>query len=214
VKTEYETWFEELRVKRAIQALKKNNFDAQFFPRGADACARIFEMVPQGATVGVGGSMTLNQIGFFEEAKKHDLRLLNPAVPGLSPGEALQMRRDILTADLFLASSNAVTEDGKLYNIDATGNRVGAMMFGPRKVILVCGINKIVKDITEAQARVRDWTAPMNARRLALKTPCAETGECADCSSPQRICNISTILAKKPSRTEVTVLLVGESLGF
>jgi hypothetical protein len=212
--TEYEKWFRELQVKRTIDALKKNNFDAGFAPDAADALKQIFSMVSEGATVGLGGSVTLSQIGFFDEVKKHKVTLLNPATPGLSPDDALKMRKDILTADVFLASSNAVTEDGELYNIDATGNRVGAMTFGPKKVILVCGVNKIVKDIAEAEARVRDWTSPMNARRLSYKTPCAETGECMDCSSPQRICNIYVILAKKPARTDMTVLLVGETLGF
>ena len=212
--TEYEKWYREVQVKRTMDALKKNNFDARFAPDAADALKQIFSMVPEGATVGVGGSVTLGQIGFFDEAKKHKVTLLNPATPGLSPDDALKMRKDILTADVFLASSNAVTEEGELYNVDATGNRVGAMTFGPKKVILVCGVNKIVTDIAEAEARVRDWTSPMNARRLSYKTPCAETGECVDCSSPQRICNIYVIFAKKPARTDMTVLLVGETLGL
>ncbi len=212
--TEHEKWFQERQIGRTITALQKNNFDARFAPNGPEAIKAIFAMIPDGATVGVGGSMTLNEIGFFEEVKKHPVRFLHPGAQGLSPEEALQVRRDILLADVFLASSNAVTEDGKLYNIDATGNRVAAMMFGPKKVILVCGVNKIVKNIDEAAVRVRYWVAPTNARRLGYKTPCAETGECADCSSPQRICNIYAILAKKPVRTDFTVLLVGESLGF
>jgi hypothetical protein len=210
--TEHEEWFRELQVERTLKALKKNNFDAHYTAKISGASAEVFKMIPHGATVGVGGSMSLIQIGFFDEAKKRGIKLLNPA--GLSPEEAVRMRREILLADVFLSSSNAVTEDGKLYNIDATGNRVAAMMFGPKKVILVCGTNKIVKDIAEAEARVRNWVAPMNSRRLGLKTPCVETGMCADCASPQRICNIFTVTAKKPLRTDVTVLLVGEHLGF
>jgi hypothetical protein len=124
------------------------------------------------------------------------------------------MRREMFLADVYVSSSNAVTEDGKLYNIDGTGNRVGSMTFGPKKVILVCGINKIVKDLDAAVSRVQNRAAPMNARRLALKTPCAETGVCADCASPQRICNVYVVTAKKPVWTDVTVLLVGEPLGF
>ena len=159
-------------------------------------------------------SITLSQIGFFTEAERRTIKLLNPAQKGLSPEEALQTRRQIMNADFFLSSSNAVTEDGKLYNIDATGNRVAAMMFGPKHVILVCGVNKIVRNLDEARIRVKEWVAPMNAKRLSVKTPCAETGECADCSSPQRICNIYVELVKKPSRTDFTVLLVGEHLGL
>jgi hypothetical protein len=212
--TEHEKWFIEKRVERTIKALKKNNFDARYAANSAESLGEIFQMIPEGSTVGVGGSLTLGQIGFFEEVKKRPVTLLNPSIPGLSPEEALKVRREILLADVFLSSSNAVTEDGALYNIDATGNRVAAMMFGPRKVILVCGVNKVVRDIAEAEARVRDWASPMNARRLSVKTPCVDTGECADCASPQRICNIYVAMKKKPLRTDVTVLLVGEALGF
>lgn len=212
--TEFHEWFQQLQLERTLKALKKNNFGAQFVPKASDAPGEIFRMIPGQATVGIGGSVTLNQIGFFEEALKRPIRLLNPTASGLSAEEVEKIRREVFFADVFLSSSNAVTEDGKLYNIDATGNRAGAMMFGPKNVILVCGVNKIVRDIAEAQRRVQDWVAPMNAKRFGLKTPCAETGKCADCSSPQRICNLYTILAKKPFRTDITVLLVGEPLGF
>lgn len=212
--TEFHKWYSELQIERTVTALQKNNFKALFVPTAPDALREVFAMIPEGATVGVGGSLTLGQVGFFAEAKNHPITLLNPAVPGISPEEGTRIRREILLADYFLSSSNAVTEDGTLYNIDATGNRVGAMMFGPKNVILVCGWNKVVKDVTGAQKRVQEWVAPMNARRLGVKTPCAITGQCEDCSSPQRICNIYTVLAKKPSRTDITVLLVGEVLGL
>ena len=212
--TDLQTWYKELQVERTMKALRKNSFDAQFVPKASNAAGMIFKMIPDGSTVGAGGSMTLNQIGFFEEAAKHPIKLLNPSAQQLSMEEFIQMRREILLADVFLCSSNAVTEDGKLYNIDGTGNRVAAMTFGPKKVILVCGVNKIVKNIEEAHRRAQEWAAPMNAKRLALKTPCAETGVCADCASPQRICNVYVTMAKKPSRTDITVLLVGEPLGL
>jgi len=201
-------------VERTLKALRKNNFDAEWVPRPSDAAGEIFKRIPEGATVGIGGSLTLSQIGFFEEAKKHPIKVLHPFAPGLSPEQGLQLRREVLLADVFITGTNAVTEDGKLINIDGTGNRVAAMIFGPKKVIVVCGVNKIVKDLTEAHRRAQEWAAPMNARRLGVKTPCAETGLCTDCDSPQRICNIYTILAKRPVRTEFTVLLVGEPLGF
>jgi len=212
--TEYQTWYQELQVERTMKALRKNNFDAQFVPKASDAAAAVFKMIPDGVTVGVGGSMTLMQIGFFQEAARHHIKLLNPSPQELSPEEFIQARREILLSDVFLCSSNAVTEDGKLYNIDGMGNRVAAMTFGPKKVILVCGVNKIVKDITEAHRRAQEWAAPMNAKRLALKTPCAETGICVDCASPQRICNVYVATTKKPARTDVTVLIVGEPLGL
>lgn len=212
--TEYQGWFQERQVERTLKALRKNNFDAEFVPKAPDAAVEIFKRIPEGASVGIGGSLTLSQIGFFDEAKKHPIKLLHPFASGLSPEEGLQIRREVLLADVFITGTNAVTEDGKLINIDGTGNRVGAMIFGPKKVILVCGVNKIVKDLAEAHRRAQEWAAPMNAKRLGIKTPCAETGVCADCDSPQRICNIYTIIAKKPLRTDFTVLLVGEPLGF
>lgn len=212
--TSFHQWYQELQVERTIKALKKNNFEARFVPKASEALEEIWKMIPEGSKVGIGGSVTLNQIGFFDEVQKRPLKLLNPFAKGLSLEEADKIRREIFSADFFLCSSNAVTEDGKLYNIDATGNRVGAMIFGPKKVVLVCGANKIVKDIAEAQRKVQDWVAPMNVKRLGYKTPCMQTGECSDCASPERICNVYTILAKKPRRTDFTILLVGEPLGF
>ncbi|MDO9211037.1 MAG: lactate utilization protein [Deltaproteobacteria bacterium] len=212
--TQFHQWYQELQVERTIVALKKNNFDARFFPKASEALAEVWKMIPEGSTVGYGGSLTLNQIGFIEEAQKRSVKFLNPFAKGLSPEEGDKIRRQILTADFFLASSNAITEDGKLYNIDATGNRVGPMIYGPKKVILLCGVNKIVKDIDEAQKKVQEWTAPMNVKRLGYKNPCGQTGECSDCASPERICNAYVILAKKPRRTDISVFIIGEFLGL
>jgi hypothetical protein len=212
--TQFHQWYQELQVKRTIVALKKNNFDARFFPKASEALAEVWKMIPEGSTVGYGGSLTLNQIGFIEEAQKRSVKFLNPFAKGLSPEEGEKIRRQIFSADFFLASSNAITEDGKLYNIDATGNRVGPMIYGPKKVILLCGVNKIVKDIDEAQKKVQEWTAPMNVKRLGYKNPCGQTGECSDCASPERICNAYVILAKKPRRTDISVFIIGEFLGL
>jgi len=212
--TQFHQWYQELQVERTIVALKKNNFDARFFPKASEALAEVWKMIPEGSTVGYGGSLTLNQIGFIEEAQKRSLKFLNPFAKGLSSEEGDKIRRQIFSADFFLSSSNAITEDGKLYNIDATGNRVGPMIYGPKKVILLCGVNKIVKDINEAQKKVQEWTAPMNVKRLRYKNPCGQTGECSDCASPERICNAYVILAKKPRRTDISIFIIGELLGL
>jgi len=212
--TQFHQWYQELQVERTIKALKKNNFDARFFPKASEALAEVWKMIPEGSTVGYGGSLTLNQIGFIEEAQKRSVKFLNPFAKGLSPEEGEKIRRQIFSADFFLASSNAITEDGKLYNIDATGNRVGAMIYGPKKVILLCGVNKIVRDIAEAQKKVQEYTSPLNVKRLGYKNPCSQTGECSDCASPERICNAYVILAKKPRRTDISVFIIGEFLGL
>lgn len=212
--TEFHQWYRNLVADRTIKALKKNNFDARFFPKSAEALAEFWKMVPEGATVGIGGSVTLSQIGLIDEIKNRPVKFLTPFVKGLSVEERDRICREILTADFFVASSNAITEEGELYNIDATGNRVAPMIYGPKKVVLFCGVNKIVKDIDEAYRRVQERVAPMNVKRLGYKDPCGTTGECSDCSSPERICNAYVVLAKKPRRTDISVFIIGESLGL
>jgi L-lactate utilization protein LutB len=209
-----EQWFREKQVDRTISALKKNNFEALYVSDSKAALEEVMKRIPDGATVGVGGSVTLAQIGLLDALKDRKIQLIWPQQQAKSDEERLELFRKCFSTDVFLSSTNAVTEDGKLYNVDATGNRVGAMFIGPKKTIIVCGVNKIVKDLEAAEKRVREWTAPQNAKRLGKKTPCVETGVCTDCSSPDRICNIYVNLAKKPVRTEVVVILVGENLGI
>ena len=211
---QWEQFFREKQVERTISALKKNNFEALFVPDAKAALEEVMRRIPDGATVGVGGSVTLNQIGLLDALGKRNIRLIWPFQQARNDEERIELVRKSFSSDIFLSSTNAVTEDGKLFNVDATGNRVGAMFIGPKTVIVISGVNKIVKDIEAAEKRVKEWTAPQNAKRLKRKTPCVETGVCADCSSPDRICNIYVTLAKRPSRTDVIIILVGEKLGI
>jgi len=211
---QWEQWFQEKQVERTINALKKNNFEALFVPDSKAALEEVMKRIPDGITVGGGGSVTLNQIGLLDALKNRKVQLIWPFIQAKTPGEIRELMQKSFSADIFVSSTNAVTEDGKLFNVDATGNRVGAMFIGPKKTIIVSGVNKIVKDVESAEKRVREWAAPQNAKRLNRKTPCVETGVCADCSSPDRICNIYVTLAKRPNRTEVVVILVGEKLGI
>jgi len=211
---QWEQWFQEKQVERTIHALKKNNFEALFVPDSKAAFEEVVKRIPDGSTVGVGGSVTLTQIGLLNALERRNVHLIWPIQQAKNMDERMELFRKSFSSDFFLTSTNAITEDGKLFNVDATGNRVGAMFIGPKKTIIVSGVNKIVKDIGAAEKRVREWTAPQNAKRLNRKTPCVETGVCADCSSPDRICNIYVTLAKKPARTEVIVILVGEKLGI
>jgi len=212
--TQFHQWYCEKLAERTIAALKKNHFEAKYVPKASNALEELWNIIPEGTTVGVGGSLTLNQIGFQEAVQKRPVKFLNPFAKGISPEETMRIRREILTADIFVGSSNAVTEDGKLFNIDATGNRVAPMMFGPKKVVLICGVNKIVKDLQEAHRKVQEWTSPMNVKRLGYKPPCGQTGVCVDCSVPERICNAYVVLAKKPRLTDYMIYLVGEPLGL
>ena len=209
-----ERWFREKQAERTVNALKKNNIEALYVSDSKAAVEEVMKRIPDGATVGAGGSVTHTQIGLLDALKNRKIQLILPLQQARNDEEKLEMFRKCFSADIFLSSTNAVTEDGKLYNVDATGNRVGAMFIGPKKTIIVCGVNKMVKDLEAAEKRVREWAAPQNAKRLGKKTPCVETGVCTDCSSPDRICNIYVSLAKKPARTEVVVILVGENLGL
>ncbi len=211
---QWEQFYQEKQVERTINALKKNNFEAFFVHDSKAAFEEVMSRIPDGATVGVGGSVTLAQIGILDALENREIHLIWPFKQARSNEERIELNRKCFSSDVFLSSTNAVTEDGKLFNVDATGNRVGAMFIGPQKVIVVSGVNKIVKDIEAAEKRVKEWTAPQNAKRLNRKTPCTETGVCSDCNSPDRICNIYVTLAKRPSRTEVVVILVGENLGI
>ena len=211
---QWEKWFQEKQVERTINALKKNNFEALFIPNSKAALEEVMKQIPDGSTVGVGGSVTLAQIGILDALEKRQIHLIWPVKQSKTMEERDELIRKSFSSDIFLSSTNAITEDGKLFNVDATGNRVGAMFVGSKKTIVVAGVNKIVKDLAAAEKRVKEWVAPQNIKRLNRKTPCAETGVCADCSSPDRICNIYVTLAKKPSRTDIVIILVGEKLGI
>ncbi len=211
---QWQTWFHEKQVERTIKALNKNNFEALFVPDSKAAFEEVMRRIPDGSTVGVGGSGTLGEIGLLEALEKRKIDLIWPQKQAKSPEEAHALMQKTFSAGCFISGTNAVTENGWLYNVDATGNRVGAMFIGPKKVIVVAGVNKIVKSIEDAVKRVKEFVAPQNAKRLNKKTPCVETGLCGDCSSPDRICNIDVTLRKKPARTDITVILVGERLGI
>jgi len=211
---QWEQWFQEKQVERTVNALKKNNFEALFVPNSKAAFEEVTKRIPDGATVGIGGSVTLTQLGLQEALEKRGIHLIWPVQQAKNEEERLRLIQKSFSADVFLSSTNAITEDGKLFNVDASGNRVGAMFIGPKKTIIVAGVNKIVKDLEAAEKRVKEGVAPQNVKRLNRKTPCAETGVCADCSSPDRICNIYVTLAKKPSRIDIVIVLVGEKLGI
>ena len=210
-------WYEMLRVENTLSALERNGFDVKYYPTAGEALAGVLEMVPEGATVGLGGSMTLREMGLVEALESRDVRLADhwkARQGGASQEEVMEIRRAHLNSDVFITSTNAVTETGELVNIDGTGQRVAAMIFGPGKVVVVAGVNKITGDLEEGLWRASNVAAPMNARRLHPKTPCAETGECDDCVAPGRICSVTTIIHRRPRQTPFTVVLVGEKLGY
>ncbi len=211
---EVRQWHTAKRVERTVNALKENDFEAVYAPTRTDALKEVLNRVPTDALVGVGGSITVRELGLIDALSHRGHRVAEHWSSDLAPDERMAIRRQQLTSGVFLTSSNAITESGHLVNVDGAGNRVAAMIFGPKKMIVVAGVNKIVKNLEAAFDRINNVAAPMNAKRLNRKTPCAVTGQCTDCRSPERICNITTIISRKPGRTDVTVLLVGEELGY
>ena len=171
------------------------------------------ELVNEGSKVSLGGSMTLFETKIMEHLRSGRYELLDRYKEGLTADEIKEIYRKSFFCDAYFTSTNAITEEGELYNVDGNGNRVAAMLYGPDKVIVIAGVNKIVKDINEAIYRVENLAAPANAKRLNRKTPCTVTGKCMNCNSPERICREYTVI-RKPVPNRIFVLLLNEEYGY
>lgn len=209
-----EEWRYETIGKEAGEALKRSGFDARFVQRGEEALEFIAALVKPGMKVGLGGSMTLRAIGVHDRLRAMGADLLDHNAPGLDQGKKMEILRAQLTCDLFLSSSNAVTLEGDIVNVDGNGNRIAALTFGPRKTVVVVGANKVARDLDEALARIETVAAPMNNKRLDRPNPCVKSGTCEDCRTETRICRVYQILRRRPTLSDFTVIIVGESLGF
>ena len=207
-------WHNDTFGEKVVKALEKNNFQAYYVATRAAAIEKVNSLIPAGATVGVGGSWTLKEMGIPEQLEKDGHEVYDHNKPGLTMEESLSLRRKELLCDVFISGTNAITLDGQLVNTDGSGNRVAAMSFGPKKVVVVVGVNKIVADLDAAMERIEMYAAPINNKRLDRPNPCTVTGTCMDCQGATRICNITTILHKKPPTIDFHVVVVGEELGF
>jgi L-lactate utilization protein LutB len=206
------------RLTELKEILTENNFEV-FVAENTDEAKSIVlkKIIPEIApkSVSWGGSLTFVATGLYDVHKNdNDLNVLDTYDKTLSPEESLERRRQSLLVDLFITGSNAVTETGQLVNLDMFGNRVGALTFGPKNVIILVGRNKIVPDLDEAMFRIKNYAAPVNTMRLDKKTPCAKTSFCADCKSPDRICNTWTITEKSFPKKRVKIILINKDLGF
>lgn len=202
------------QIQNLLENLKKNEMEALYFPTAPEAKAEVLKRIPPGTEVGIGGSVTIREMGLLEELGKRGNIIFDHWTQKTKEG-----RRTIgfkqQRAEFFLTSTNALTMDGKLINTDATGNRVTSMIFGPKKVIVVAGINKITKDLSEGLARIKKVASPKNCQRRKDPTPCAVDLVCRDCATPARLCRATTIIERRPwGIEEFTVILVGEELGF
>ena len=230
IEEEQKSLYEKL-ANVAVKNLNKRRINAQYASSKEEALRAVMELIPDGAIVGTADSMTLVQVGVFSEIKRRGRNeLINPFIRDdegnhvLSGEETFNMKRRVLSTDVVVLGTNAVTLDGKLVNTDGGGGRVSAMIYGPSKVIIVVGANKIVKNVDDALRRIREVCAPLNNMRhiqkhhsnLEIDLPCVKTGVCVDCNSPGRSCNYTTIIEgeKEHRRGHLNVIIVGESLGI
>ena len=207
-------WHDSTIGQRVVKALQKSGFKAEYFSTKEEALIHILDSIPDQAKIGLGGSATLKEIGLIDILDEKKYILYNHNAPGLTLEGKTEQRYKQQTCEVFLSSSNAITLKGELVNVDGIGNRVAAMTFGPSKVIIVAGINKVVRDIEEGLQRIRMYAAPLNSKRHELPNPCTKTGQCADCQGTSRICNITTIIHRCPPLTDIEVVVIGENLGF
>jgi L-lactate utilization protein LutB len=209
--------FWSLRLADLKDALETNNFEVHIAENVGAAKKIVKEILTAtGAkSMSWGGSMTYVQTGIYQELKDYPgIEILDTYEKGLAPELMMERRRRALLVDLFITGTNAVTETGKLVNLDMTGNRVAAINFGPRNVIILVGRNKVVPDLEDAMLRIKNYAAPANAMRLDKKTPCAKTSICEECRGIDRICNIWTITEKSFPKGRIKIVLINEDLGL
>ena len=200
----------ELLSQKIIKGLESRNMTGYYAATKEEALKKALELIPEGSSISMGGAMSAHEIGLVEALKNGNYNFLDR-------DKAEDKRAAMLAAydaDIFLSSANAMTEDGVLINIDGNSNRVSAIAQGPKKVIFIVGMNKVCNDVDAAMKRARNVAAPTNAQRFGLSTPCAKTGSCMNCKSPDTIC--CQILITRYSRHEgrIHVILVNDSLGF
>jgi len=206
------------RLVRTKEALEKNGFKVFIASSKEDAVEKVLGLIPVDAKVGVGGPVTVRELGLIEALIERGNRVVHHWLPDVPIKDWLPYMVEAHNSDVYLCSSNAVTEDGKLVNIDSSGNRVAPMIFGPGRVVVVVGVNKIVRDVEAGLKRLKEVAGPLNAKRHNIRElPCVKTGVCTDCDSPKRICRVVTILERAPNRVRkphMTMVLVAEELGF
>lgn len=196
-----------------IKNIEKRQMNGYYAKDKKEALSILLSLIPEGSSIGYGGSVSLTEIGALEalSGENYNLIVRENAKTAVETEKAF---KDILFSDFFLMSSNAITVDGELVNVDGRGNRVAFLAYGPKNVILVCGMNKISPDVDSAIKRIKTVAAPMNAVRLNRSTPCAVTGICGNCQSPDCICANTIITRRSHINGRIKVILVGEELGF
>lgn len=209
----YQKWQYQCIAKETVDVLRKKQYDAYYAEDLAEARKMVLERIPEGSSIALGGSETLTAMDIIDTLRSDKYKLFD-RYQKRPHEEIVEIMRQSLLADVLLTGTNAITRQGELVNIDCSGNRVAGMIFGPKKVIIVAGANKVVDTLDDAMQRLKQ-IAPLNAKRIKHETPCTETGRCMDCQTPKRVCNYVTITyhgMKFPGR--LVVILVAEAAGF
>ena len=203
------------RIQKLLKNLRRNEMKAFYYATALEAEKQILKMIPMNSRVGVGGSVTIREMNLIGDLLRRGNEVYDHWKEGLSQKERMEVCKKQQKADLFLTSANALTMDGKILNIDATGNRVSSMIFGPSKVIVIAGVNKVVENVNEGLDRLKKIAAPRNCQRRKDPTPCAKDLICRDCHSGGRLCRVITIMERRPwGIPEFIVILVGEEMGY
>ena len=197
-----------------VKALQKRDFTASYYSNAEIANRSFLKKIPKSASIGIGGSVTIRELGIMEKFQKRGNKVFHHWKKGLTESSDQEIRKKEGQADYYLTSANAITMDGDIINIDGIGNRVSDMVYGPKHVLIIAGYNKIVSSIDEGMRRAKEIAAVMNAKRVNAQTPCATTGKCVDCTARGRICRVVSIIMYRPWQTDIHVMLVNQPLGF
>lgn len=207
-------WYQEKQVEKTIKNLELHNMMGIYVEDELELLGKLSELIEEGSMIGVGDSVTLEETGVLRYLRQNKFEFLDKYKQGLIREEKRKIYIQNFSADTFMCSTNALTEDGYLFNIDGNGSRVAPMLYGPKQVIIVVGINKLVSNLEEAQKRVRNYAAVLDAKRLNKDTPCTKIGTCVDCKSPNRICNDFVTITGQFEKNRIKVIIIGKSFGY
>ncbi len=207
-------WFDKKLLSNTTKALIKRGFNASFYNDTTSLNRKILKKIPKNTTIGIPGSVTIRQLGLIEMLRDRGNKIYQHWEKGLTEKTDKEPRRLEGQANYYLTSANAITTQGEIINIDGVGNRVAHMIFGPKNVFIIAGINKIVHSLEQGINRARNIAAVKNAKRVGAELPCVRTGICQDCKATDRICRVTTIIHYCPLQTSISVFLVNKELGF
>lgn len=211
---QYKKWQMQCMAKEAVEILSKSHYDAHYAENIEEARKFVLGTIPKGVSIALGGSETINDLNIIDTFRNGNYKLYDRYDKSLPHEQVVEIMRQSLLADFLVTGTNAITRNGELVNMDCSGNRVAGMIFGPKRVIVVTGANKLVDNIDDAIKRIKS-IAPMNAKRIKHETPCAETGRCMDCHIKKRLCNYMTVIYNGwKFEGRITVVVIAEELGF